>query len=332
MLWIKNVHWKRVHAKGTWNTCWQGLARDYVCDWADIVKLWGVLLYVVAELFSKELGAGKWDEMMEEIVCDTRHWEQRKGKDLVDVDVPSMFWNDIEIRDEIILNFADRVDSGIVSRMDIWNTWRGIRCLPWIRKTKLVLLKIGGDPNISVPESISADFERGELPLERADSFWLLETRHTQGCCGWCTTAPHRNHQEKFSSQNVESLSSNKRRQVHKSGSQVHKFGKIFWGKFVAYLIFPMTYIENPASRLMRHANQWSLCSWLIDRNRWFLRRGRGFDARRPFPGYCMWLGRLISFWTTINLVVSTIDWLIYRWERSSNEAGMRPRNELNDS
>jgi hypothetical protein len=44
----------------------------------------------------------------------------------------------------------------------------------------------------------------------------------------WCTTAPHRNHQEKFSSQNVASLPSNKRRQVQKSGSHVYKFGKIF--------------------------------------------------------------------------------------------------------
>jgi hypothetical protein len=47
----------------------------------------------------------------------------------------------------------------------------GIRCFPWIRKRKLVLLEIGGGPNISAPEPISADFERGELPLERIDSF-----------------------------------------------------------------------------------------------------------------------------------------------------------------
>jgi hypothetical protein len=36
---------------------------------------------------------------------------------------------------------------------------------------KLILLKIGGGPNISVPEPISAGFEPRELPLERADSF-----------------------------------------------------------------------------------------------------------------------------------------------------------------
>jgi hypothetical protein len=33
----------------------------------------------------------------------------------------------------------------------------------WVHKRKLVLLKIGGDPNISVPEPISTGFERGEL-------------------------------------------------------------------------------------------------------------------------------------------------------------------------
>jgi hypothetical protein len=36
---------------------------------------------------------------------------------------------------------------------------------------KFVLLEIGGGPNTSVPEPISAGFERGELPLEKADSF-----------------------------------------------------------------------------------------------------------------------------------------------------------------
>jgi hypothetical protein len=82
-----------------------------------------------------------------------------------------MFWIDIEIRDETTLNFVDRVDSGIVIRRGVRNTWRDIRCLPWIQKMKLVLLKIGGGPNISVPEPISAGFERGELPLKRADSF-----------------------------------------------------------------------------------------------------------------------------------------------------------------
>jgi hypothetical protein len=36
---FKNVHWKRVHAKGTWNTCWEGLVSGYVCDSVDIAKL-----------------------------------------------------------------------------------------------------------------------------------------------------------------------------------------------------------------------------------------------------------------------------------------------------
>jgi hypothetical protein len=47
----------------------------------------------------------------------------------------------------------------------------GTRCLPCIHKRKFVLLKIGGGRNISVPEPISAGFERGEIPLERADAF-----------------------------------------------------------------------------------------------------------------------------------------------------------------
>jgi hypothetical protein len=120
------------------------------------------------------------------------------------------------------------------------------------------------------------------------------------------------------------------------AGSEIRVAGSQIWQDFLRKIRrsshFRMTCIGNPGSRLVRHANQWWLCSWLMDRNRWFLRRDRGFDARRPFPGYCMWLGPLISFWKAVNLVVSTIDSLTYRWDKSSSEAGMRPRNERNSS
>jgi hypothetical protein len=82
-----------------------------------------------------------------------------------------MLWIDIEIGDEAILNLADCVDGGILSLNRPWNRGRDIRCRPWTRKRNLVLLKIQGGPKITVPEPLSAGFERGELPLKRADSF-----------------------------------------------------------------------------------------------------------------------------------------------------------------